>query len=119
MSLIKEIKITAEPVWYTIHKFIQDNQENALLNIVDTPLSITTDGNFLYFEDIDNKGTDPFADGNFYTLKSYFNDFKEDFIEPMKKAETKLRREIFIADWGNMSDISIRQLELESLGEIE
>lgn len=81
----------------------------------DCPLVFVTDGSFLYAEDIDEQGIDPLEGHDTDVLQYSYNDFNE-FINEYKRIETILGHELFVSDWFNEIDTSIRQLELNYLG---
>jgi len=76
----------------------------------DNQLSFYTDGSFIYAIDMDNKEIDPFIDD--INIADYYKDFTL-FLNIFKEIEVLLGYELFVSDWNNNKDKSIRQLELE------
>ena len=76
----------------------------------DNQLSFYTDGSFIYAIDINNKEIDPFIEN--INITDYYKDFTS-FLNIFKEIEVLLGYELFVSDWNNNKDKSIRQLELE------
>lgn len=93
-----------------IHDIFNGKKEYVFRH-TDCPIVFTTDGNFIYAEDMDELNIDPFVKYGMDRLTYVYNDFQE-FINTFKRIEDVLGRELHISDWYNNSDISIRSLEL-------
>jgi hypothetical protein len=77
----------------------------------DCPIVFTTDGNFLYAEDMDALNIDPVEKYGIDTLFYTYNNFQE-FLDTFKLIEEQIGRELYLSDWANHFDASIRTLEL-------
>ena len=78
----------------------------------DCPIVFTTDGYFLYSEDMDELNVDPVEKYGLYNIIHVYNNFQE-FLDTFKAIENLLGRELYLSDWYNNQDCSIRTLELE------
>lgn len=96
----------------TIEEIFNGNPGKYVFRHTDCPVVFITDGSFIYSEDMDALNTDPVERYGPFNISYIYNDFNE-FINIFKYIEELLGRELFLADWNNHSDISIRALELE------
>lgn len=107
------MSIVVEKVEHQIHRIMKSKDEIFNFKFYDNALVFSTDGYFLFVEDSEDRGIDLFEKQSILNLKKYFNDFEDEFLEPMKKVELLLGCEVYVSDFGNMNDESIRSLELD------
>ncbi len=95
-----------------INEIFNTNINEQVFRHTDCPIVFTTDGYFIYSEDMDELNIDPVNKYGIDNIINVYNNFQE-FIDTFKNIEDVIGHELFLSDWYNNLDMSIRQLELE------